>query len=111
MRIAELRADMERLQAILGLTEWKLRLVWGRPRADPDFMKGEIAADCEANCWWSVENSTALIAIWRGVKDPLLALKHELLHLRLEGHHAPEKKKYDAHYERAINAIASALAK
>ncbi len=111
MNISQLRAESERLQVLLGLTEWTIRTVWGKPRPEPDFMKGEIGTDCEGNSWWSIENSDAVIAVWRGCADPLLTLQHELLHLRLEGHHAPEKKKYDAHYERAINAIASALAK
>jgi hypothetical protein len=109
MTIRELRRKASEYQIKLRLTEWDIRVVWGRPSDQPDYWADEMDRDCDGNAWWSVEERRAIILLSRASIAPLETLKHELLHLRLEGHHAPEKKRYDQHYEWGLNAIAGAI--
>jgi hypothetical protein len=107
--IKQLRQECVRWQHALDLKDWKIKLVWGVPTQEPDYWKGEMALDAQANSWWQPEESRAIIAIDRKCEDPVGALIHELLHIRLEGHHEPYRKKYDIMYERGLNAIVESL--
>lgn len=109
MTIRDLRKACKDYQNKLRLTEWQIRVVWGRVCDQPDYWAGEMDRDCEGNAWWSVEERRAIILLARASRTPLETLKHELLHLRLEGHHDPAKKRYDEHYEWGLNAIAGAM--
>lgn len=107
MGIRELRRKAEEYRQALGLTEWVIRVSWGRPSENPDYSKGEMDADATGNACWHTEECLAWIYLRRGSDNLLETLIHELLHIRLEGHRDPVR--YDPLYERALNAIASAL--
>lgn len=109
MGIKELRSECLKWQAAIGLKDWKIKVVWGVPTKEPDYWKGEIDLTSQANSWWQAEESRGIIAIYKKCEDPLGALVHELIHVRLEGHHEPYKKSYDIMYERGINAITERL--
>jgi len=107
--IRYLRKVCREYQIKLRLMEWDIRVGWGREVDDPDYWAGEMDRDCEGNAWWSVEERRAIILLAKGSSAPLETLKHELLHLRLEGHHDASKKRYDEHYEWGLNAIADCI--
>lgn len=109
MGIRELRKESEKWQTRLGLKEWDIRLVWGIASDQPDYWSGEIDHGVDANSWWQAEECRAIISIDKECADPLGTLVHELVHIRFEGHHAPDKRRYDPLYERAINATVAAL--
>jgi hypothetical protein len=108
--IGELRSELARLQPLLGLTEWQIRVQWGKPSERPDYSKGEMDAGSVGNACWHTEECRAWIYLRRGSDNLRETLIHELLHVRLEGHRE-NPMRYDALYERALNAIAAALAK
>lgn len=105
--IRELRKAAQEYQALLGLTEWTIHVRWGEPAEKPDYDKGQMDEGSVGNALWHAEECEAWVYLKRGAPDPQATLLHELLHIRLEGHKQPVR--YDAMYERAINAIASAL--
>lgn len=108
MTIGELRQELKRIQVLLGLTEWSIRVSWGKPSEHPSYDKGEMDAGSVGNACWHTEECKAWIYLRRGSENLKETLIHELLHIRLEGHRE-NPMKYDALYERALNAIAAAI--
>jgi hypothetical protein len=104
MTINELRARLAYWQAALSLPEWSVHLRWGTARE----MTCEDGSQVVGLCFWSTEESSAMVLLARNQDDHESTLIHELLHLTLEGHR-PICKKYDAQYERGLNRIADAL--
>ncbi len=105
--MADLKRDLAFWQAALGLQHWRIALKRGKHvDHEPEPFSAEIAGDSVAHCWWTVESPNAVIAMIRG--EGMHTLVHELLHIRLEGHRQSPRK-YDAHYERAINHLTEAL--
>ena len=92
---------------MLFRSEWKINVKWGTPAEQPDYDKGEMDEGSVGNALWHPEECEAWIYLQRGAGQLEETLLHELLHIRLEGHREPVK--YDAMYERAINAITAAL--
>lgn len=108
MRVKELRERCTFWQNRLKLQDWDVLVKVGRlVEHEPDYEAGEMPHTYEGLACWSTEEAKCLILISPKSPDRERTLKHELLHLRLEGHQDP--KKYDDQYERAINALVDAL--
>lgn len=104
VKIGEFRAATAYWQGRLGLQEWKIKVVFGKPSADPD-LEREMHEGTLGNCCWDTETAEATILLHREAQIDTLV--HEMLHLRLEGHRSPVE--YDQMYERALNAITTGL--
>lgn len=108
LSIKEIRKEATHWQRELGLGDWEIQVNWGRPAAVPNFDKGEMEADSVGNVCWHTEESVAWVYLRRGAGNVQETLVHEMLHVRLEGHREAPMR-YDPLYERALNAIATAL--
>lgn len=108
MGIRQLRVLAKEWQAKLGLTEWEIKVAWGKLSDSPDPAKYEMYPDCEGNTWWFTEDFRVIILIRKGCEDLEGTLVHELLHVLIEGHRTAPAK-YDPLYERAINKLTKAL--
>ena len=112
--ISRLRAFTEAWASRLGLGDasdggWEISVLWATKTHESS---GLIDADCAGSCSWMVEHKQAFIYVsrrmnadWPEIQETLL---HELLHIRLEGH-LDRAKRYDAHYEHAINYLSKML--
>ena len=99
MTIGELRASARYWQERLGLNDWKITIRQAK--------NSEMAGDEYAgHAYWIPEYPEGTILVRRGSGVDIVL--HELLHIRLEGHR-PSPKRYDALYERALNALTDAL--
>jgi len=100
MKLSELRQELPRFQARLRLQDWKLSVRWAK--------KGELADDEYGTLdpWGYPETHEISIVLRRG--DGLHTMVHEMVHVKLEGHHQKERR-YDPLYECAINHITDAL--
>lgn len=101
MTLAEIRRYCAEQQVRLGLHQWKVYLRWMSPvEINEEELHGFVV--------WSPEEQTAVIGINR--KTPLLkdTVRHELLHIRLDGH-GPMPGKYCIQKEIVINALTEAL--
>ena len=108
LSIKEIRKEAAHWQRELGLGDWTIHVNWAKQKAAPDYDKWEMDTDSVASVCWHAEESIAWIYLLRGAGSEQETLVHEMLHVRLEGHReAPVP--YDLLYERALNAIATAL--
>ncbi len=99
MTLKQLREAAKEWQSRLGLSDWKITVI----RGDETNMAGD---DYAGHAYWKPEYQEATIIIARG--EGLDVLIHELIHVRLEAHRECPRK-YDALYERGINALTDAF--
>lgn len=108
MKIRDLRKRAKYWQGRLGLKDWNVAVHWGvKTPGNPNPWNCEMTEDSVGNSTWSVEEAKAVILLDKRAPEVEETLLHELMHVRMEGH-APIGK-YDAHYERGINALVKAL--
>jgi hypothetical protein len=112
--IASLRRFTEAWALRLGLGTpdaggWGISVTWA---TKADAANGLISDEDAGSCVWMIEHREANIYLNKRYAADLaelhLTIIHELLHIRLEGH-LPRAKRYDPHYEHAINYLSGAL--
>lgn len=98
MTIPELQQYADELKHAWRLAHWRITVV-EQPKTD-EHLCGSIT--------WSIEYRTATVSIDTSKPDLKGTMKHELLHLRLEGH-KPNPGRYDPHYEHALNVLSEVI--
>ena len=87
----------------LGLAHWTITLTV------QDDLKVEEEECCGA-CSWATERHTCIIYVDSELTDDekRATIRHELVHLRLEGHRTHDPETYDPMYEFGINKLVEA---
>lgn len=107
MAIQEARGILTLYQSKLGLNDWKIRLKWGKAS---ELYSDQDGAKLYGFVYWDNTRKKAWITLNRDYpRDEIIeTIKHELLHVRLEGHRE-EPLSVNSSYESSLDAIAAAL--
>jgi hypothetical protein len=110
MKLSDARYITKEWQEALKLGNWTITVRWGTKKELTQSVDGTNAV-CDGCIWWgNAEYKQAEIALNRNMTygDIVKTIKHELLHLRLEGH-KQQGGKYDKEYEFGLNCLSDLL--
>jgi len=102
--IREAREYVDRWKNRMDLSDWTIATRWGT-KAEMIDEKGDF---CLGYCDWDHENKTAKIRLARNRADTKHTIRHELVHLVLEGHRE-QPKRYVKPFETAIDRLSTAF--